>query len=480
MIPFIEKRLFKVESGIQQTVMDKKGSQRVVAVMMIGAFIGVLNQTLLATILPEIMHDFQISSNTVQWLTTIFMLVNGIMIPVTAFLIERFTLRQLFFTATGFVVVGSFLCFIGPNFSILLVGRAVQALDAGMLMPLTQTLLFIIFPPEKRGLAMGMFGLVIGFAPAIGPTASGWFVNFFDWRYLFLIVLLIAVADFIFGYVTLQNMTQLTHPNFDVISVIETTLGFGGLLYGFSVAGQLGWTHPVVYVTLILSIVILILFVLRQLRLETPLLEFRVFKYRNFTISMMLIILMFMLFIGSMTILPIFMQNTLHWSPLLSGLILLPGGLVMGLLSPVMGKVFDKMGGRSLSILGMSIILIGALLLAQIHVSTPILYIIFSFSVMMLGNAMIMTPMTTAALNALPMKYIAHGTAMNNTMRQISAAIGTGLLVTAMTSLAQGTSRSGTASVVFGLNMTYYIVALVALIGVGLAFFVKNEVPSTK
>lgn len=152
----------------------------------------------------------------------------------------------------------------------------------------------------------------------------------------------------------------------------------------------------------------------------------------------------------------------------------------MGLLSPVMGKVFDKMGGRSLSILGMSIILIGALLLAQIHVSTPILYIIFSFSVMMLGNAMIMTPMTTAALNALPMKYIAHGTAMNNTMRQISAAIGTGLLVTAMTSLAQGTSRSGTASVVFGLNMTYYIVALVALIGVGLAFFVKNEVPSTK
>ena len=327
---------------------------------------------------------------------------------------------------------------------------------------------------------MGMFGLVIGFAPAIGPTASGWFVNFFDWRYLFLIVLLIAVADFIFGYVTLQNMTQLTHPNFDVISVIETTLGFGGLLYGFSVAGQLGWTHPVVYVTLILSIVILILFVLRQLRLETPLLEFRVFKYRNFTISMMLIILMFMLFIGSMTILPIFMQNTLHWSPLLSGLILLPGGLVMGLLSPVMGKVFDKMGGRSLSILGMSIILIGALLLAQIHVSTPILYIIFSFSVMMLGNAMIMTPMTTAALNALPMKYIAHGTAMNNTMRQISAAIGTGLLVTAMTSLAQGTFRSGTASVVFGLNMTYYIVALVALIGVGLAFFVKNEVPTTK
>lgn len=467
-------------SGIQQTVMDKKNSQRVIAVMMIGAFIGVLNQTLLATILPEIMQDFQISSNTVQWLTTIFMLVNGIMIPVTAYLIERFTLRQLFFTATGFVVVGSFLCFIGPNFSILLVGRAVQALGAGMLMPLTQTLLFIIFPPEKRGLAMGMFGLVIGFAPAIGPTASGWFVNFFDWRYLFLIVLLIAVVDFIFGYVTLQNMTPLTHPNFDAISVIETTLGFGGLLYGFSVAGQLGWTHPVVYVTLILSIVILILFVLRQLRLETPLLEFRVFKYRNFTISMMLIILMFMLFIGSMTILPIFMQNTLHWSPLLSGLILLPGGLVMGLLSPVMGKFFDKMGGRSLSILGMSIILIGALLLAQIHVSTPILYIIFSFSVMMLGNSMIMTPMTTAALNALPMKYIAHGTAMNNTMRQISAAIGTGLLVTAMTSIAQGTSRSGAASVVFGLNMTYYIVAFVALIGVVLAFFVKNEVSKKK
>lgn len=155
-----------MESGIQQTVMDKKGSQRVVAVMMIGAFIGVLNQTLLATILPEIMHDFQISSNTVQWLTTIFMLVNGIMIPVTAFLIERFTLRQLFFTATGFVVVGSFLCFIGPNFSILLVGRAVQALGAGMLMPLTQTLLFIIFPPRKTWVSDGHVWVGHRFCPS--------------------------------------------------------------------------------------------------------------------------------------------------------------------------------------------------------------------------------------------------------------------------------------------------------------------------
>lgn len=442
---------------------------------MIGAFVGVLNQTLMTTILPEIMKDFTVSSSTAQWLTTIFMLVNGIMIPITAFLIERFTLRSLFFNATCFLMIGSFICMLGINFPMLLLGRSIQALGAGILMPLTQTLLFIMFPPEKRGMAMGMFGLVIGFAPAIGPTAAGWFVNIFDWRYLFLVVLLIGMIDFVFGYLSLPNITELSKPNLDKLSVILSTVSFGGLLYGFSTAGNLGWSHPMVYITIIAAIVILTVFIFRQLKLESPLLEFRVFKYNDFSVAMILIVLMFMLFIGNLTILPIYMQTMMKWSPLESGLILLPGGLIMGLLSPVTGKLFDKIGGRILSIMGMLTIMIGALLMAQFSQNTTQLYVIISFSVTMLGNAMIMTPMTTQALNALPRQYIAHATAMNNTIRQVSAAIGTGILVTLMTGLGKTSSLSGSQGLIHGLDITFYVVALIAFIGTIIAFFIRKH-----
>ncbi|HCY6734595.1 TPA: DHA2 family efflux MFS transporter permease subunit [Staphylococcus aureus] len=454
---------------------DLKQRNRVIAVVMIGAFVGVLNQTLMTTILPEIMKDFTVSSSTAQWLTTIFMLVNGIMIPITAFLIERFTLRSLFFNATCFLMIGSFICLLGINFPMLLVGRSIQALGAGILVPLTQTLLFIMFPPEKRGMAMGMFGLVIGFAPAIGPTAAGWFVNIFDWRYLFLVVLLIGMIDFVFGYLSLPNITELSKPNLDKLSVILSTVSFGGLLYGFSTAGNLGWSHPMVYITIIAAIVILTIFIFRQLKLESPLLEFRVFKYNDFSVAMILIVLMFMLFIGNLTILPIYMQTMMKWSPLESGLILLPGGLIMGLLSPVTGKLFDKIGGRILSIMGMLTIMIGALLMAQFSQNTTQLYVIISFSVTMLGNAMIMTPMTTQALNALPRQYIVHGTAMNNTIRQVSAAIGTGILVTLMTGLGKTSSLSGSQGLIHGLDITFYVVALIAFIGTIIAFFIRKQ-----
>ncbi|MBO1199059.1 DHA2 family efflux MFS transporter permease subunit [Staphylococcus simiae] len=453
----------------------QQASQRmnVIAIVVIGAFLGVLNQTILATILPKVMVDFDVTSSTAQWLTTVFMLVNGIMIPISAFLIEKYTMRKLFFAAVGFLIFGSLLCLLGFNFEMVLLGRAIQAMGAGILMPLTQTILFILFPPEKRGMAMGMFGLVIGFAPAIGPTLAGWFVNIFDWRQLFTIVLIIAVIDFIYGYIALRNMTTQSYPKLDMLSVVLSTVGFGALLYGFSSVGNLGWSHPAIYLTLIVAIISICTFVLRQFKLESPLLEFRVFKYQQFSVSMVIVSLMFMLFIGNLTILPIFMQTMMHWTPLESGLILLPGGLVMGLLSPVTGQLYDKVGGRWLSFIGMLTITAGALCLAQISSDSSRLYVVIAFSITMLGNAMIMTPMTTQALNALPRTLIAHGTAMNNTVRQLSAAIGTGLLVTLMTTLGAKSHVGGIQGAIQGLDLTFYVTAIIALIGSLLALLIQ-------
>ncbi|UNB46373.1 DHA2 family efflux MFS transporter permease subunit [Staphylococcus coagulans] len=446
-----------------------------IAMMMIGAFIAVLNQTLMTTVIPKIMEEFRLTSGTAQWLTTIFMLVNGIMIPITAYLTQRFSLRRLFFTAMLLFVVGSLLCMLAPNFTLLLVGRAIQAMGAGILMPLTQMFLFLVFPLEKRGMAMGLFGLVIGFAPAIGPTAAGWFVTAFDWRYLFLIILIISVIDLLFGYFKMMNLTELSKPKLDILSVILSTVGFGGLLFGFSSASQFGWGNPIIYLTLLVAVVTLVTFVMRQLKLETPMLEIRVFQYRAFTIPISLVILMFLIFIGTLTILPIYMQTMRGLTPLQSGLILLPGGLVMGLLSPVTGKLYDIIGGRILAVSGMTLIFIGTLLLSFLNAESSITYIVLSFLVMMLGNSGIMVPMTTEALNALPRELIPHGTAMNNTLRQISAAIGTGLLVTLLTQLAMGHGGSIVASHIFGLQWTYKVVAFLSLIGTLIALRVSKK-----
>ncbi|PCF49285.1 MDR family MFS transporter [Staphylococcus delphini] len=446
-----------------------------IIIMISGAFIAVLNQTLFTTVLPEIMADFHLTSSVAQWVTTIFMLVNGIMIPVTAYLSQRFSLRRLFFTALTLFLFGSLLGMLAPQYIFILVGRAIQAMGAGILMPLTQTFLFLVFPLEKRGMAMGLYGLVIGFAPAIGPTASGWFVNMFNWRYLFLIILIITIVVLVLGLFKMTNATELSKPSLDVLSVILSTLGFGGLLFGFSSAGQYGWSNPLSYVTIIVAVIILIAFVMRQLKLETPMLEMRVFKHRSFTVPIALVVLMFLIFIGTMTMLPIYMQSMRGMSPLQSGLTLLPGGLVMGLLAPINGRLYDKIGGRILAVAGMTFIFIGAVMISFLNETSPLWYIILSFVILTFGNSGIMVPMTTEAMNALPKSLIPHGAAMNNTLRQISAAIGTGLLVTVMSQFALAHGGDQVMSNIFGLQWTYRIVAVIVIFGIIVATRISKK-----
>lgn len=438
-----------------------------ITVMISGSFIAVLNQTLLTTALPDIMDAFKLDSIEGQWLTTIFMLVNGIMIPLTAYFTERYTAKNLFLTAIGLFILGSLICFLAPGFYFMLLGRVVQAAGAGILMPLMQVVLFSVYPPERRGAAMGVFGLVIGFAPAIGPTVSGWIVNSYSFRVLFMIIFVISVLIFICGIFTVHNVYEQERIALDKISVVQSTVGFGGLLLGFSRAGQVGFLSTEVILTLIISVAALYALVNRQLKLKQPLLEFRVFQYKGFMMSMSIIVVMFMIFISNMTILPIFMQQSMGVSPLTSGLAILPGGLLMGLLSPVSGRLYDQFGAKRLAIVGMTLISISLLLFAFMNETPSLVSIIIKFAILMTGNAMIMTPMTSAAINALPRKYITHGTAMNNTIRQISAAIGTAIFITIMNLAVQSGLQ---------MNITYISMFIFSLFGLVLSLsYPKNE-----
>lgn len=319
----------------QNDTFDFKKYIPLMIVLLSGAFITILNQTLLGTALPPIMIDLKISENTVQWLQSVFMLVNGIMIPITAFLIERFTTRKLFLTAMGLFALGTLIAAISPTFTFLLIGRILQGTGAGIMMPLLQTIMFLIFPLEKRGTAMGIFGLVIAFAPAIGPSLSGYLVDQYPWRSVFYVVLPIAIINLVLAYFLLVNVTKQTHPKVDYLSIVLSTLGFGGVLYGFSIAGDMGWISLHVGLSLVIGVISLYFFIKRQLKLEQPILEFKVFKYKVFTLTTALGMIVFTSMIGTAVILPFYMQNMLGFTVFQSGLVLLPGAIIMGLMNPI-------------------------------------------------------------------------------------------------------------------------------------------------
>lgn len=449
----------------------------IVALLLAGTFISILNQTLMITAIPPIMHEMNITANSAQWLTTIFMLVNGIMIPVSAFLIERFTTRQLFITAMSVFTVGTLVCSIAPNFEMLLVGRVIQSCGAGVMLPLMQTVLLMIFPVNRRGAAMGLVGLVISFAPAIGPALSGWVTSHYSWRVLFFIILPIALIDIVIAFLTLKNVTEVSKPKVDVLSIILSSFGFGGLLYGFTSAGNFGWLHSITLVSLGIGSLVLFLFIFRQFRLKHPMLEFRVFVYSVFPHAIIIGMIGFMGLIGAETIIPLFMQNMRGFSAFDAGLALLPGALISGFMAPFIGRVFDRVGAKWLVIVGLIIVTASSFAFTNLGPATSMTFITVMYGIRMFGLSMVMMPVATAALNQLPKRLIPHGAAMDNTMKMIAASVGTAILVTVMTTTAETAAQRPEISNpdMYGANMAFMVVAVLSLATLILSLFIKNS-----
>ncbi|MFG6119751.1 MULTISPECIES: MDR family MFS transporter [Thalassobacillus] len=450
--------------------------------LLAGSFITILNQTLMITAIPPIMHEMNVSANSAQWLTTVFMLVNGIMIPISAFLIERFTTRQLFLTAMSVFTFGTVVGGLALNFPMLLAGRVIQSAGAGVLLPLMQTVFLLIFPVNRRGAAMGYIGLVISFAPAIGPALSGWITENYSWRALFWLVLPLALGIIAIAYFILKNVTELTYPRVDIPSIVMSSIGFGSLLYGFTSAGNNGWESSITMTSLSVGVITLMLFITRQLKMHHPMLEFRVFKLRTFTIATIIGMIAFMGLIGSETLIPLYMQNMRDFTAMESGLVLLPGALISGFMSPITGRIFDRIGARLLGIVGMTLITGATLALSFLDTQTTMVYLTVMYAIRMFGLSMVMMPVTTAGLNQLPKKLIPHGAAMNNTMRQIAASIGTAIIVTVMTTTAQTASQKPDIANpdIYGVNVAFLVITALSFIGIFLSIYVKKTSPPTE
>lgn len=402
-------------------------------VLMLGLFLAILNQTLLNVAIPHLITEFGVTANTAQWLLTGYMLVNGALIPLSAFLIERFGVRRLFLFAMVCFTVGSLICGIAPTFSIMLTGRLIQAIGGGVLSPLVMTIIVFIFPPHMRGKGMGIFGLAMMFAPAIGPTLSGWVIQNYDWHILFNGMVPLGAIVLIIAFFQLKDIQPPKDVKVHIPSVVTSLAGMGLLLYGFSEAGNDGWTDSVVLSTIIGGTVLLIIFVLQQIKSEKPLLDMRVFKYNIFSLSNIISIAITISMYAGMFLLPIYLQNIRGYSAFDSGLLLLPGALVMLVMSPISGTLFDKVGPRPLAIVGMLITSISTFEFTKLTMDTPFNHILAIYIIRSFGMSLLMMPIMTAGLNQLPQRLSSHGTSMSNTLRQVSGSIGISLMTTIFT-----------------------------------------------
>lgn len=466
---------------------QKLNSKAILITFMIGAFFAILNETLLNISLTELMDAFSINAATVQWLATGFMLVMGVLMPVSALLIQWFTTRQMFIGVMTVFLVGTVIAACSVNFPMLLAGRMIQAVGTGLLIPIIMNALLLMYRTEVRGKIMGTFGLVIMFAPAIGPTLSGVIVDLLGWRWLFIIVIPFAVFSILFAVKYLQNVGEVTRPRADVLSIILSTIGIGGMVYGFSSAGEAshGFASATVITVIAVGLISLVLFVLRQLKLEEPLLDMRVFAYQNYSRGLILFVIVIMAMFASEIVMPMYLQGPLGLSAKTAGLLLLPGALLNGLMSPAMGGLFDKLGPRKLIIPG-TVVLVGVMVFfSNIGPSIPIWSFILVYIVLMLSISAIMMPAQTNALNELPKKLYPHGTAISNTLQPVVGALGVSVFVSIMSQGRQSFLEKQQApaseqimnqAMTHGVHHAYWFALALACIAFLISLFIKKAV----
>lgn len=461
---------------MQNEITDKT-RKLLLVIMIIGCFFSTLNQTLLNVALSDLREIFDVDTTTIQWLSTGFMLVNGVFIPVTAFLMKRFSTRQLFIFSMGSLLVGSIISACAGNFGVLLTGRMVQAVGAGIIIPLMMTVVVYLFPAEERGKVMGKMGFAIIFAPAIAPTLAGFLLDYVSWRWLFIMMIPFVVVIILLALKYLINVSTPQKVKLDVLSVIYSTIGFGFILYGFSSAGSRGWDDSLVLTTIIVGVMITVLFVIRQVRSSDPLLNLFVFKSKVFTMTSVINIAVTILMYADLILLPLYLQNGRELTALTAGLILLPGAIINAVLSPVAGKLFDRFGAKPMFIIGTALIAISMWAVLDLTSTTSISYIIIRTIVLRIGLAFITMPLNTAALNALPRELAPHGSAVNNTVRQLAGAVGTAVIITIYTNqLTNAMTKSVTSPLATAAGNTYFYMLMVACLAFVLAWFT----PKTK
>lgn len=457
----------------------------VVALLVVSAFVVVLNETIMSVALPRLMEDLSITASTAQWLTTAFMLTMAVVIPITGYLLQRFNLRPVFIAAMSLFSLGTLVAALAPGFAMLLAGRIIQASGTAIMMPLLMTTIMNVVPADRRGRMMGTISIVIAVAPAIGPTISGIILNALDWRWMFWLVLPIALLSLAVGASMIRNVTETRRTPLDVLSVALSAFAFGGLVFGLSSIGEGAEGEAVVepWVPVVVGLIALAIFIARQVVLardDKALLDLRTFATPTFSIAIVVVVISMMALFGTIILLPIFLQNVVGLDTLQTGLLMLPGGAAMAITSPIAGRLFDSFGPRPLVVPGAILMSASLWVLAGISDEATVPMLIAVHVALHIGLAFIFTPLLTSALGSLPVKLYSHGSATVGTIQQLAGAFGAALFITLYSTQSQAAladGLTGADAMSQGVQAAFGVGAAISVVAVLASLFVKRPAP---
>ncbi len=460
-----------------------KSPKGMAAVLMIGTFVGLFGETALNMALTNIMDDYSVSAASAAWLTTGYLLVLAVLVPLSSYLVRWFTTRQLIITAVILAIIGSLLGAIAPNFAVLLVGRFIQAIATGIILPLMFSVVMLIFPVQKRGAVMGIVGIILTAGPALGPSIAGLIVSALSWHYIFWIMVVFYVVVLFLAFTKVDNVSNVTRPKIDVLSLVSSTFGFGGVVFALATLAEESISEPIVYAPLVVGFVLLVIFGIRQTKMDEPMIDLSVFKSPMFSLGVALMVASMFMILSVAILVPMFLKTVLGFAALTAGLCMLPGNVLNIIMSPVVGANFDKVGAKIFTRIGFTMILISMIVfLTTISATTATWIIIVNLCVFFVGVSMTIMPAQTNAMNSLAPQKFADGSAALNTLTQIAGASGTAIAITMFTIGQQNyiekfSNALPAEFLAHGVHTAFIVVTVISVIGLIGSFFVKNSKP---
>ncbi|WP_114559280.1 MDR family MFS transporter [Desertihabitans aurantiacus] len=465
----------------QAPAQDTRG---IIPILLLSAFVLILNETTMSVAIPPIREAMRVEATTAQWLLTAFLLTMATVIPLSGFILQRLRTRTVFFLALGLFNLGTLLCLVAPTFPLLLVGRVVQASGTAVMMPLLMTTILTLVPLERRGRVMGNVSIVISVAPALGPTVSGFILEHFSWRAVFGLMLPIGAAMLVAGALRLKNFGEPRKAPVDVVSVPLSALGFGGLVYALTQLGEASGHLGNLLVPLGIGVVAIVAFLLRQRALQKvdrPLLDLRTWRNRTFAIALGIMMVSFGSLFGVIVLLPLYLQELRGLTPAQSGLLVLPGGVMMGVMGPLVGRLYDRVGPRVLVVPGVLVLSTTLFLFSRSDLGTPIWLLVLLYTGLSFALGLTFTPTMTAGLNSLAPQTYSHGSAWVGTLQQVAGAAGSALLVTVMAARTSGLVESGLVEVdarMSGIQLAFVVAAGLAVVALALAVQLPARPPA--
>lgn len=450
--------------------MDKcnrvNNSAAVLVAISISAFLATFNETFLNVALTPIMHDFSITSGMVQWVSTAYMLVAAVTVPVTSFFYRSIPTRKLSIMALMLLLVGTLCCAFAPGFSTLILGRCIQALGTGMIVPIGMNLTLLIAPNGKLGAYMGIVSAVTLLGPAFGPIAGGLLLSVAHWHFLFVIFAIAVVIALIINTLIIKDFEELSNPKLDVISVVFICLGLVGIMYGISTAFSGNLFMAIA--SLIIGVIFMIMFVIRQGRIPEPLLDLRPFSDRGFVCGVIVVFIAFMAVFAMNILLPLYMQNALGFTALNAAITLLVPCMSCVIFAPIAGHLYDRFGFKYSLPAALLIMSLFLFLMSQIANSATTVILAAFYLPILAGCNFSIGPSQSFALDRLPCEMNPHGVTVCYTAIQVAGCIGSSFYVGILGNVEQKAMESGFSvdiAVAKGFTASCLVATIIALVG---------------